>query len=297
MRKKLGTRLFLVALAVFWSGVALSIEPPPAQNPNGFISGSHYNLNIIGKKEGFTCPVPVPGEYGNVIYVPENGNNININMQSGKASRFATVPELQVTDACVFEPDATAGNDYAAMVQLPKSAKGYWVFARTLAKPGIDRSMSIHPSLNMVQDDLGNELWYLGSLGPDGTVCVENNLGLITCSLTRVKGKSTAMNITGIFDWSGSVCYFTEPASYTETKQLCCSQADTDGDGLPEYLGCYPAADQTLPACLPGEVLATTYCSTYANEWVFNIGDFVEYLWNIDNQGIKLVQVRFYPIP
>jgi len=48
---------------------------------NGFPSGPHYNLNIIGKKDLFTCPpqeldtngAPI---YGNVIFVPEmtNGN-------------------------------------------------------------------------------------------------------------------------------------------------------------------------------------------------------------------------------
>ena len=28
---------------------------------------------------------------------------------------------------------------------------------------------------------------------------------------------------------------------------------------------------------------------------LFNIADFVEYLWDIDNSGVKLLQVRFYP--
>jgi hypothetical protein len=42
-------------------------------------------------------------------------------------------------------------------------------------------------------------------------------------------------------------------------------------------------------------VPTTVYCNEYVDEWVFNIGDFVEYLWNLDNNGVKLLQVRFYP--
>ena len=26
-----------------------------------------------------------------------------------------------------------------------------------------------------------------------------------------------------------------------------------------------------------------------------NVADFVEYLWEVNNQGVKLLQVRFYP--
>jgi len=41
--------------------------------------------------------------------------------------------------------------------------------------------------------------------------------------------------------------------------------------------------------------ILTTYCNKYENEWVFNIADFVTYLWNTENNGVKLLQVRFYP--
>jgi len=43
---------------------------------NGFPIGKHYNLNIIGKKDNFSCPPPsydeATGEqiYGNVIFMP-----------------------------------------------------------------------------------------------------------------------------------------------------------------------------------------------------------------------------------
>ncbi len=80
---------------------------------NGFPSGPHFNLNIIGKKDGFTCPAqeylngnPV---YGNVIFVPEVTKNnpslqdpVQIIFESGlKGPKSApTITELQVRDWC-----------------------------------------------------------------------------------------------------------------------------------------------------------------------------------------------------
>jgi len=34
---------------------------------------------------------------------------------------------------------------------------------------------------------------------------------------------------------------------------------------------------------------------TFNNVWVFNVPTLLEYLWDYDNQGLKLMQVRFYP--
>jgi len=296
MKKRLHMSLFLVVVTLLWSSNAFSIDPPPTPNPNGFISGTHFNLNIIGKKAGFICPEVVPGEYGNVIFIPEYGGPVDILMQSGKGAKFETVPELQVIDPCTFD-------DGKATLQLPKNTKGYWVFARTLAKPGTDgsRNISFQPDLNMVLDEAGNQLLFMGSLNPDGTVCKESlkdGETIITCSLARSKGQSKAVNITGIFEWSGFVYYFDPTGLSDSTIQwLCCSQEDTDADGYLEYVDCALAADQVSPSCTLPQVAVQAYGVEYGDAWVFNIADFVEYLWSIDNSGVKLLQVRFYPIP
>ena len=58
-------------------------------NPNGFPSGDHYNLNIIGKKADYNC-TPVVYDaygnpvYGNVVFVPETGQDIQIVIKSDK---------------------------------------------------------------------------------------------------------------------------------------------------------------------------------------------------------------------
>ena len=38
-----------------------------------------------------------------------------------------------------------------------------------------------------------------------------------------------------------------------------------------------------------------TLDTTFDDVWVFNVPTLVSYLWDYDNQGLKLMQVRFYP--
>jgi hypothetical protein len=147
--------------------------------------------------------------------------------------------------------------------------------------------MTISPSLSVVEDEIGNDLLYLGLVTDNGFTSADG------VTLTRTKGKSTAVNITGLFEWSGDVCYFDQPdAAYTST-QMCCTDADLDGiyDACAE-----PEVVDGIATCAAIEFdLLDLFCVSYLDEWVFNIGDFVEYLWNIDNNGSKLVQIRFYP--
>ncbi len=81
-------------------------------------------------------------------------------------------------------------------------------------------------------------------------------------------------------------------SGYTE-RQLCCSvdATDVDQDGIfGEYYGCTVVTDTTT--CVAPNVLVLGYCNTYAADWVFNIADFVQHFWSLDNSGVKLVQVR-----
>ena len=66
----------------------------------------------------------------------------------------------------------------------------------------------------------------------------------------------------------------------------CC--VDKNSDGI--FDECSPMADDSL--CEGAQAC----CAEYLNEWVFNIGAFIEDLWSMDNNGTKLLQVRFYPL-
>ena len=193
-----------------------------------------------------------------------------IPLQSGKGELAASYPELQATDPIAFpEGTKTVGR---AIIQLPKNDYGYSIYARALAKPVDDptlQKMVITPDLVTVQDEYGNDLVLLGEVGFN---FFETIYGINTIS--RFKGKSTAFPITPIFEWTGTICY-------------SCG-IDTNEDGIPDSF--VPPSGGTCPV---GYV--PTDCTTYDGEWVFNIADFVEYLWGLDNTGVKLIQVRFYP--
>jgi len=255
-------------------------------NPNGFPSGEHYNLNIIGKKDSFACPGPEFDEYGNlsygnVVYVPEYGAS-EIFIESGKGKAAASVLKLQATDPCSgFDGDG-------AVLQLPKNTNGYRVYARALGKPTDSPSSSLAGQLVMVQDEAGNDLLYLGLVTDGGFESPYN-------SFTRTKGKSRATDISGMFQWTGSVCYLSEPADgYQESLNYCCIDADLNG--RPEDCVA-PVIDSFtgLETCDAGFYDQTVYCKEYESEWVFNIAELVTYLWQGNNDGVKLLQVRFYP--
>ncbi len=311
MKKPITLSLLIVVAISLMVGSGLATKPGQEVNPNGFPSGPHYNLNIIGKKDGFTCPEQeyVDGKpiYGNVIFIPEDGTGIEIYMQSGKGKKFEAINELRAIDPCaVFDGDG-------AVIELPKNEAGYRVYARALAKPTASPSIATEPSLVSVQDEHGNDLIYLGSLSANGFETPDGRI-------YRTKGKPRALNITPLFQWTGLVCYFdvalsgnyscgkdtnddgwpdefTEPVDgscpegYLVAKALC--GTDTNDDGWPDEF-----TEPVDGSCPEGYAFYpdSAYCWVYdIPTWVFNIEAFIEYLWSLDNKGLKLLQLRFYP--
>jgi hypothetical protein len=139
----------------------------------------------------------------------------------------------------------------------------------------------------MVQDEDGNDLLYLGLVTKDG-------IKTPTFTVTRKKGKSKAVEISGMFQWSGTVCYFDEPESFESSSTVCCVDSDVDGV-LDE---CTPATVDTsteLSTCAEGSTELTTYCKSFTSEWIFNAADYITMLMESNNNGVKLLQIRFYP--
>jgi hypothetical protein len=274
----------ILALIVLTAASANAEKPARVDGtlPNGFITGEHYNLNIIGKKEGFNCQkeqVDADGNpvYGKVVFIPEQGS-AQIYMQSGKGSKFEEVTTLQVIDPCADDGDG-------ATLQLPKNDLGYRVFARALGKPvGVER-ISLTPGLNIVEDENGNDLLYLGLVTNSGF----QSLGQ---PFTRIKGKSKAIEISNLFKYTGSICYFAIPEGAYDTRYVCCDDTDLVTGECTSYIDVDPGE-----LCEDGSSPIPLYCVNYESDptWVFDIAEFVEYLWTTDNNGTKLLQVRFYP--
>ena len=274
--------LIIISILAFITAPALATKPGEDVNPNGFPSGAHHNLNIHGKKLDFTCDSMVPeedGYFGGSIFVPISGTDIEILMQSGKKGpkNAPSITDLEVVDPCSgFDGDP-------AVIMLPKNEFGYDVYARVLGTPTDEPTITLRdPELWMVEDEYGNNLLWLGLI---------TDRGFMTTSeiFTRMKGKSTARDITGLFLWTGDVGYFEEPVGGSHfSVDKCC--IDNDVDGI--YDQC---EDPLSGACPEGYNLVTTYWISYTEKWVFNIADFVDYLWKADNVGVKLLQIRFYP--
>jgi hypothetical protein len=181
-----------------------------------------------------------------------------------------------------------------AILQLPPGE--YDVYARALAKPTDNPIMTVSPELVAAEDEYGSDLVYLG-------VLTETGYQTLSETFTRNKGKSTAIPITGLFNWTGSVCYFDMPEGYTGDQTTHCCY-DYQSDGILDYC-CFNENETDiyeegecsgdLDGFIEGDCTEiATYCYEYTDEWVFNIADFVNYLWNAENNGLKLLQVRFY---
>jgi hypothetical protein len=268
-------------------------------------------------------------KYSGSIFIPESIPegyepipDVEILMQSGKKGgnpKNVTLPtnQLIVTDACTepFDEDE-------ASFQLPPCEEGYRVYARVLGTPSNkhddDREIKlISGSLEVVQDEYGNDLLYIGGVTgntytkPDGTTVVFKK--------ERGRGQSVAVPITDLFLFTGDICYLTEPDGWTcepdETTEdpfdclneysLCCTPVLDEFDvPIPgEYESCALFEDvkeETFEGsgvyeCPEGSDAVTAYCQYYEDVWISEIADLVEYLFGVDNDGVKLLQLRFYP--
>lgn len=287
------TSLFALAALMAFSPAHAGKPSAVIDISNGFPSGKHFNLNIIAKNpDTFECSLADDG--GNVIFVPEYGGHFNIYMESGKKGPKSDpdILDLQVIDRCA---GFSEGDN--AVLRLPKNEGGYMVYARVLAKPSkVDetREFTVYqPELAHVWDEQGNDLLALGLVTENGIQTPE--------VFERTTGKSKAVNITGLFEFAGTVCYLVEPEGFDpsldEFFYKCCGLIDLDvpPDGIyDDNTGCASPYDDNTIWCDGVE----TYCQSYATDpqWIFNIADFVDLLWGIDSNGGKLLQIRFYPI-
>ncbi len=295
MRNIFRTAVSLSVVFLLLAGVTYAQKKAPTEN-NGFPSGPHYNLNLIGKKADFACnnapePDPITGLYGNVVFVPEDGTG-TINMLSGttKGKTASTFIGLQVPQPC-----AGFGGS-SALVQLQPNAAGYRVYARALAKPTSDPdtpTMTLTPGLAYVEDEYNEDLVYIGLVTAGGFSSPFQEL-------TRVRGHSVAVPISDMFMWAGTVCYQSQPRdefgvpmpTYPSTP-MC--WVDTNLNGIYDYGDTFSAPVDGV--CPVGSLLTPLFCFTYEEPtWVFNIADLVHYFWGVDTTGSKLVQIRFYPV-
>jgi hypothetical protein len=291
--------LLTVAFSMITAAATLSLDTDIMANAaksqkvieysNGYPSGAHFNLNIHGKDpDTYNCDSS-PG--GNSVFIDEKGDSTITYVSNKKSS----VTELIAKDPCAEVFD---GNP--ALVQIPSEQQGYYVYGRV---PGNHQNTGGESSLIMVPDpnieacNLVDEESELTSCPDDDLVA----LGLITSNGVfdideqefvpvdnsenekgKGGGKSKAINITGLFEWTGDVCE---------------DIYDTNGDGqitledVTEDLN-----DDTFIDELDLAIYLETNCTQIMGEWVFSVADLVSVNHTITNENVKLMKLRFYPV-
>ena len=223
----------LIVLLTLVLCVAFAV--PAFATGNGAMSGSHYNLNIIGvdkdKKPSMT------GSSGHTIFVPlygktrillQQGADFQVLDRNGTNQPIADTNPLDTVDSSA---------DGTAIFQLPTdlyTVDGvckYYVFARALGKPKGNPSATIQPGYYYT--DLTGTWYYLST---------------VTVPLSRTTGKPKFADVT---------------------NQLMYVYVDYNLDGTVEKIP-----------------LFSNYVSP--NE--------TTYFWDYMNSGLKLTQLRFYPV-
>ena len=284
-----------------------------------------------------TCSETSIPKYGNVVNMPrfETNDPITIVMESGrkgpKSQPDATT--LMVNDWCTqsFPDDGSYAPPLGdeARILLPKNPDGYAAYARILGRP---HKNDEGPSFVMVPEgfelieneyevDLDGDgvadLLLLGFISPDGIFNPDGVLiDLKRSEGTKGNGAKQARDMSPLFKWQGDVCYVqgdaTEEAIFCTEEgvnvcspsDLCC--IDNEPTGAPDgvYDSCVVAEDTNGDTYIDSLDCATDYdfvtgaCKYIENDWVFNIADFVNVLFNIEeNKDVYNVQIRFYPLP
>jgi hypothetical protein len=316
-------------------GLALTTSAALAGNNllgNGYPSGPHFNLIILGKKPGFVCPTAA--EYiattpaQNVIYVPQVGTDVKIMMESGAKGpkNDPTLAVLKVTDWCSDAFDGTP-----AVVQIPKDPEGYAAFARIHGKPGPgDGSTASFEfttrELDLVQDEFGNDLLVLGVVDDEGVTDISGTIIERFDTGSKGKGAKKATDISALFEYTGQVCAINNQDGFCSGDSVCspgptvcCVPVEEVAGAFVEASGCNDPDLAGFAGCalqvevdgvmqcpdqlpynggLTSNVCEViTACKTFDGAWIFNIADFVNVLFGADNEGSYNVQVRLYPLP
>ncbi len=266
------------------------------------LQGDYYTLNIEGRDDAVMwedCTVlahPTTGAYGDTVYVPRNGtfsqNNQITYVTNNPDDKYTRTPGagLEVHDACTAPFDGDG-----AEISLPKNEKGYYVVTRVIGKPTNNPELTINGHMQFIEDEYGSEFLVLGIITNTGFQTP------IQISAQTVSA-SVATDISGLFEWSGRVCYANETSYCTNEsdntmctrEQLCC--VDTNEDELIDSCIDSTRNFDGTRSCTTGKPVVLS-CREYVNESLFSIDEFVQYFWSVDEEkNFKEARILFYPV-
>ena len=325
-RKTFKTLVLFLVTPIFFGSLALAAKPDGSggsrdiiAKSNGFPSGEHFNLNLHGKKADYEGD---PFPCGNSVFILEYGNS---------TIEYVTNKKSSVTELTAIDPLAEAFDGDSAQVQLPYKAEGFYVFGRILGKPnngnsGQASSIILYPN-NVVAACNDTNLENLEF--PDSTECPDDDLvalGLIVGqniyeaeeeeyvrfdpNTTKGKGKSKATDITRLFTYAGWVIAETldtdgpdaEPDGVIDINDVPIDDYDNnpDTEENSDYNGdTFITELDVLDWLNDMKNLAQPLAWYFPEEeekWIMNIADLVITEQGLENDGTKLMQIRFYPV-
>ena len=228
------------------SGTALAVKD--LAGSNGFPSGRHYNLNIIGVPMDKEVP-DMKGSNRHTIFVPLNsGEDVARQVKIKYVTDPADPESFRVLDG-------NATDDNEAIIQVPYEycndydagcidLLSFEVYARALGKPGPTTGA-------IVTAECEYKLEVVDPDGTEGLTC-EDTLLMGSFVAKRPGKKPITQDITNVFRATGCLDYAGE-----------------------------------IGFCDTGDL-------EFRNIWIFNIEELDSYMWDYDNNGLKLLQVRFY---
>lgn len=275
--------------------------------------------------DSYTCALTNQQIFGNVINMPRDGTEVQVLVESGRKGPKSSPDSstLEVTDWCTkpFDSDAAA-------FRLPKNADGYAVYSRVTGRPVDGQTFEVlGRSLERVEiecdsdleDCTNNDVYDVLLLGvvnetgvfiPLGGEGAEDFQRVDILDNRGGKGSKTATEVTSMFEFTGSVCYIYEedPAcdgGVCEANELCCPvdlNGNYTGSCVDKDNSMFTDGDLNQTCSFADDGITfwldeTFYCREYTGEWIFNIADFVDVLFDIRNNGSYNVNLRFYPLP
>jgi hypothetical protein len=248
-----------VRIGVFAAlATAVFTLPAFAQTGNGAPSGRHYSLNIIGVDKAKTAPLT--GSERHTIFVA-------LNSRGGVSSKIYLVPgdDFRVCDGNAFDPAFDCTGD-----QIQATGAVFMLPCNTNLVPGTDpdgeTSTLIPCDDTVLEPTLKYEVWAraLGKPGGDAIIT--------TCATETVD-----IDNDGTLDVECS----------TENVLLVRNPGKSTFSNVTQEL-------TSLVVCFDVDPTAAEDIDCF--RFALFTGGLEDWFWNFDNNGLRLAQIRFYPI-
>ncbi len=235
-------------------------------NGNGAPAGAHFDLNIIGVKNTANFPC-AENSGGNVIFVPLNtAGLVDVAGKSAVDIFLSAGPSFAVLADEAFGNALGKGACQAAMFQLPLVVANCGVSSSTTFTSGCTTSSTIVSGTTtfVVGGQLAYEVWARVKGIPNGS-------GTITTCGQSISTSSTS----------------------TTTTTVCSLNQLVIGKNNPNKLF-IDVTSLLTSICFNPVSSSTTLTTTVSCVPIFS-PLFQNFFWSYDNQGNKVLQLRFYP--